>query len=190
MSAVTRSRVLALAVLVAGIALVGAVLVYPLVAYYARAADNVDARRHELARYESLAARLPALRERLAEVHSDRPSSVYYVAGATAALASADMQRQLKQLAQRSGGEVISSQILPAEDDAGQPRAGLRAHIKMDPPSLVRVLHAIESGQPMYFVDNLLIDMRPARSRSGGKIIEATELDVKFDVYGYLARTQ
>ena len=187
MSAMSRSRLLALAILLAAVALVGVIFVYPLAAYYAQAADAVDAKRHELVRYQSLAARLPDLTLQLSEIQDDSASSDYYVDGATAALASAEMQGQLKQLAQRSGGEVISSQIMPSEDGLAEPRAGLRAHIKLDTQSLVRVLHAIEAGQPMYFVDNLLIDVRPARGRAGGKIVKTTELDVKFDVYGYLA---
>jgi hypothetical protein len=52
--------------------------------------------------------------------------------------------------------------------------------------ALLRILHSLEGHEPVLFIENLVIQ---SRRRPGRRLAEAREeLDVQFDVMGYLDR--
>ena len=51
--------------------------------------------------------------------------------------------------------------------------------------SFARILHALESGKPYVFIDNLDVKNRRAR-KTAKKQQEDPELVIRFDLYGYL----
>ena len=70
------------------------------------------------------------------------------------------------------------------------PRVTVQVRLRCGAPELASVLHALETGAPRMFVDNLnvlaqryfFMPGQGGRGQSGG-------LDVSFDLYGYIAPT-
>lgn len=170
---------LLLAVLVAGLAILG-----PPFALYRAQATAIEDGRSELARYQRLVASKAELEQRLAGLSRRSAASKYYVQGATPALASANIQKYLNNIVTRNGAEVISTQIVTAQGDATDNQVSLRVHMRADIDSAMVILHSIESGRPMLFVDELSINGRPVRGRTP-EDPPGVQLDMQFELKGY-----
>lgn len=180
------SRILALALLLGLLLLAYAVVVAPLVAGYRQSQGALAEARELLAGYRSVAARRDALEAQLAALSERQDDSGLYLAGATDALAAAALQDHVKSAIEGGGGNLRSIQILPAEDDEGFRRVGVRAQLTATVDDLLRILHGIESGRPFLFVDALEVNNRRARRRSRD---EPETMDpvllVRIDIAGY-----
>ena len=82
---------------------------------------------------------------------------------------------------------MVSSQVLPAEPVQGFQRISLRTRMRGDIETLRAMLHGLETGKPYLFVDNLRIRVWTVGRRNGPQV---GDLDVYFDVYGYMPGTQ
>jgi general secretion pathway protein M len=131
------------------------------------------------------AERDPAsLRAELEHRAANPQSTAGYLAGANDALASAELQDRIKSLVENQGGKLRSTQILPSRDEGGFRRITVRGEIMVDITGLQRVVYALESATPMLFLDNVEIRAIPStRDAAAGP-----DLEVRFDLYGYLRR--
>jgi general secretion pathway protein M len=62
----------------------------------------------------------------------------------------------------------------------------VQVRLRCGTPELAAVLHALESGSPRLFVDNLNILAQRYFFMPGQNANQAGGLDVSFDLYGYL----
>lgn len=74
-------------------------------------------------------------------------------------------------------------------------RVTISVHLRCDIDDFGEILHALESGKPLLFVDELNIYRQPAQRRGGAfsnrrpdqaAPAESYRLDIRFDIYGYL----
>ena len=176
-----RLLAVGLALLVLGSVLV--VLGRPLWQLQVTNAERVEALEFELRRFQAAAAARPELERRRAELRAmqDRGG---YLSGNRPTLAAADLQRLVRSAVANARGTLVSTQVLPAESVEGFQRINLRIRVRGDVEMLRSVLYRLEAGTPYLLVDNLRIRVWTVGRRQGG--IEAGDLDVYFDVYGYL----
>jgi general secretion pathway protein M len=180
-----QSRYAALLLLLLGILLVAWLLSYPLVSLYSSQVAIIQQKENRVARDRQLVESQELLRQELEQLKSRNPGAAYYVAGETPALASARMQQYLKQIVERNGGELISTQILPKKESQGVDSTSLKVHLTADLNASWQILYALESGRPMMFLDSLVISARPERRRSLEEA-PAISLDINFHMTGYL----
>jgi general secretion pathway protein M len=181
----TQSRYVALSLLVLGTIAVIWLLCYPLVSFYVSQSALIERKEGQIARYRQVSENQEALEQELALLKRRSPAASYYVAGETSALASAKMQQYLKQIVQRNGGELISTQVLKEDEPESAGSTSLRVHLRAELESSWQILYVLESGRPLLFLDNIVISARPVRGR---KVTDAPiiSLDMNFDVTGYL----
>lgn len=180
-----QSRLSALTILVVCVVLLLSLVVYPVAAQYRLQAREIAMKSEQLVRYQALAADHDRLKQQLTRLSRQSPAADYYVSGVTPALAAAMMQKHLEQLVESSGGELISTQILADKDAPATPNASLKVHVKADMDTCLKIVYGLESGRPMLFLDNVFIFVRPLRRRGQSKIL-TFELDMQFDITGYL----
>lgn len=102
------------------------------------------------------------------------------------ALASAELQKRVKQLIEESGGTVVSSQMLGDKSEQGVALVVLRVQMRCGVEELQKVFHTLEAQTPILFLDNVLLGARPAGSIVPGRGRESSQqLDVRFDVTGF-----
>lgn len=181
----TQSRVLALTltILVLGAALW--LVVYPLVSVHAAQSGEIRKKELQVARYAELAAGQEALERELEAVKRRNPAATYYVAGETPALASAKMQQYLKQIVERNGGELISTQIVSSEEAGSARSSSLKVHLRSDINAGAQIIYTLESGRPLLFIDNLSISARRVRG-AAADAPPSVSLDLNFELTGYL----
>ena len=181
------SRALALGLL--GAVLIGAyvLVIAPVIGLYRETDDAIETAETLLQRHRALAAQRSELSARLDEEKDQAAAVAGYLEGSDA-LAAAQLQDRVKGVVEAAGGELRSTQILPAEAVDASPgtrRATLRVQMVVAIDGLAEILYDLESGQPYVLIDELAV--RSQRERRWGGVPEApTLLDVSLQLSGFV----
>lgn len=137
------------------------------------------------------ATQMPELQDRLAGLQERQAAAAGFLREANAELATAGLIQRLEEVMQQTVPDRQRCQLTGRTPTAGQsqerfPRITIQVRLRCGMEDVGKVLHALESGQPELFVDNLLISARQAGRRRGPGVQEGAELEVAFDLYGYL----
>ena len=137
-------------------------------------------------------AQRPQLEARLAEVRQFEAANPGFLPENTRELASAGLVQRLQQVVSAASPNPNACQItaqtptdMPSQDD--YPRVMVQVRLRCGMGEFAAVLHALESGNPQLFIDNLDVLSRRSYLTAGG---DAVGLDVSFDLYGYLKAAQ
>ena len=176
-----RQRLLALGILLIGLAaLVGALVVPVLLPHrhYDRAIEDLG---DKLTRYRRVAAQAPELRTALDAVRT-RDGRKFYLRNTATNLAAAELQELVKAAIENNGGRITTSQNTTARDDGRFKQVGVNVQFFATTPALQKILAAIETQQPYLVVDNIAV--RPLNAFRGFKPApgQEPELNVQLDV--------
>jgi general secretion pathway protein M len=159
--------------------------VAPLVELYQERQARIEDGRMLLPRLQAIAAGLPALRARVAELRAAARTRKVTLEGASDAIASANLQSRIEGFATSAGATIGSTESLPADTLDGYRRIGLRFALNGPYETLVRLLAKLEEATPPLVVDNLQVHgvlRRPGLPQAGGADLG---LDAGIDVYGF-----
>jgi hypothetical protein len=101
--------------------------------------------------------------------------------GASDAIAAANLQSRLEELAKSVGVTIGSTEGIGAENRGGYRRIGLRLAISGDYDGIIKLLAAIEAAAPPLILSNLQFHgvLRPTGQAQGSR------LDAGLEVYGF-----
>jgi general secretion pathway protein M len=156
-------------------------VVAPLGELYAERQAILENQRMLGPRLKVAADELPGLRTRAAELRVAAGARKVTLEGASDAIASANLQGRIAELATSVGATIGSTESLPAEALRGYRRIGLRYVLSGPYETLVRLLARLEAVTPPLVIDNLHIHgvlRRPGTPAAAG-------LDAGLDVYGF-----
>ena len=153
-----------------------------------RMGDEIAALRMEELTLRMEIAQKPQLEAELARVRAFEAGNPGFLQETNRQLATASLVQRLEAVVQGASPNPAACQITartPSEASTDEPfvRATVRVGLRCAMPELGAVLHALESGSPQLFVDNLDILSRRSYLGTGQ---EGGLLDVSFDLYGYL----
>lgn len=120
-------------------------------------------------------------KQRLYKQESDKPvqkTDGLYLQGTTAAIAAANLQRDVQTYIESNAGEIISVQAL-SDKHSRQNRPGISVRFKATHLGLRNVLHQLETSVPLLIVDNLQLAHHGQRHQKG-------ELDIRLQISGFL----
>lgn len=186
MTAVTKlptgaaGRALALLILSALIGLVYLALIAPLVDLYRSGEAALADRQLMVSKLGHLAAEVPSLRARLTALQTAGAGNEVALDGVSDALASANLQSRLEQLAAANGVTIASTEAIAAEDRGPYRRIGLRVAINGNYDAIVKLLSAIQEAAPPLILANLQLHglFRAVAVRA------SYPLETRFEVYG------
>ena len=161
-------------------------LVEPIISGYGETDRQMQQARDQLARFERAAAMRPALVKRMKDVEEQRKSRGDFLTGGTDALAAAGLQDRVQALIIEKGGALQSVQPMPGVEEQGLTRITLRVQMAGTTETLFDVLYALESGNPIIFIDRIDIQGRDSVETGGGAGSGAGRLTVAVDLSGYL----
>jgi Tfp pilus assembly protein PilO len=176
-----RGRFLALLLLLAVLGAVYLVVVAPLIELYAGRAATIEDKRMLVPRLKAAAEELPELRERTAELRATAGARKVTLDGSSDAIASANLQSHIAELAASVGVTVASTESLPVETRGGYRRIGLRYTLSGPYETLLRFIAKLEAATPPLVVENLHI--HGVLRRPGTPA--ASALDAGLDVFGF-----
>jgi len=182
------NRAAALGLLLLAVAAVIALLALPAWWLF----DRYDSAASQLARqlrsYTSLNQLRPNLMKAV-ETLKSRDTKKFFVKGATAALAGADLQDVARAVIESNNGRILSSQLLPHKDENGVRQVNATIQMTANIQNLRQIVHAMEGREPYLFLDNLTVR---AQVPSGFKPQAGfePEMFVQFDVSALLPLAQ
>ncbi len=158
-------------------------VVVPLREFYLDREAALEDRQMLVPRLEAASREVPALRARLAELRSAASTSKITLDGASDAIAAANLESRIEEIASSLGTTLGSTEGLPAENRGGYRRIGVRIAVSGEYEALVKLVGALETASPPLVVDNLHIRnvFRPTGMPGAG----TGKLDAAFEVYGF-----
>jgi general secretion pathway protein M len=151
-------------------------------------AEIEDLRAQEQTLRNEIAQR-PVLEQRLAQVRAFEAGSPGFLPEANKELASAGLVQRLQQVVATASPNPNACQItaqtptdMPSQEPF--PRVMVQVRLRCGMGEFAAVLHALESGSPQLFIDNLDLLSRRTYLVTGSE--NSGALDVSFDLYGYL----
>lgn len=154
-----QSRALALLLLLLVVAAAVAAVALPTWLLHKRYDSHLEDYTDRLKRYRRVVAMRPAIEEGMKAVEA-RAGRQYYLKGASAASAAAELQGLVTRIIESHGGKILSSQALPAKEEAktAEPaKAAISVHLNASIVPLMVILHTLETGRPYVFVDQLTV---------------------------------
>jgi general secretion pathway protein M len=109
-----------------------------------------------------------------------------FLAGPEDAIILADLQTRLRSLITARNAELSSARALPPKSRDGLEYLGLGLQIRAEMKSIQEVLHAIETGRPLLFVEraDLRLDERGAAAARARNAESIAPMTLEIAVYG------
>ncbi len=175
-----RGQMLALAVTVLAAMLLWLGVVSPLLEWNADLAQRRAERETLAGRTQALVEGLPALRQRVAATAAN-PGIAASLQGETDAVAAANLQGALQDMAAKAGVTLSSIEQLPPDAVSGTRRIGLRVVVAGRWTVLIGFLASIDSASPRMLIDDLQLQRGPLLLGADNP------LNATFAVYGFRA---
>ena len=179
----TESRGLALALVGVTIIVVYLAVIRPIAGIYGSSQDRIAALNDRLLRYRSVISTEDTINERLAALGDDADLAASFLEQETLALASADLQQYITQTVAAAGGQLISTQVLPTDDNSELVEATVKVGMRGNSEILHALLYMFEGRRPIVSLDNLQLI---GRGRAGAVTSSGDALNISFDLTGYL----
>ncbi|MGR9106184.1 MAG: type II secretion system protein GspM [Gammaproteobacteria bacterium] len=182
-----QRRILALSLLFVVVIVTLVAIVTPILGALASYNEEIDDLQFKLLRYKRIVTGRGKIVEQLETLKRHQGDEDYFSSRATPALASADLQQLIKKAITDAGGRLISTQVVPEEEEEHFIKTAVKVRMSGDTKALRNVLYQIETARPMLLVDNLTIRaMSGRRDPRTRQILPSNELNVNFDVSGYM----
>lgn len=170
----------AVAILVVVVLGVLGITVVPAWSAYVSRQATLDGLVERLHRYEQLARRDQALLPRYQALRRSQMAGGNYLKSGTEAVAGAELQRRITEIAAANEAQIVSTRILPATNETGFVRIAIKVRMQGSLPAILASLYDIESDEVFMFLDNTSVRDRMAgraAARQGYRLMEA-DLDV------------
>ena len=178
-----QRRLLALAILALLLFIIFSLTVMPLWAINRHYVDTIDGLNHRLEILQRTASAGSSLQSQHEQLKRSLAGNRQYLKASSEALAAASLQGVVTRIAGSTGMEVLSTQIMPASEEAGLTRVMLKVRMRGTLSNTVRAFHTLETGQPYLFLDNVSIR---SHARRRYKVSAGQKLSVDFDLIGYM----
>jgi general secretion pathway protein M len=171
-----RGQIIALLLLIGVLGVAFAVIALPLVQLYDERALELKDRQALAQRLSSVTAELPNLHAKLATLRA--AASRLFLNGSTDAIASANLQSKIQELATPTGATINSLEGLPTESRGVYRQIGLRVGLSGNYGAVTGLIAALENATPPLALDNLRFLGRT------GKIESDVEIEASIEAYG------
>lgn len=157
-------------------------VVMPLADYWRRLEDEYLQLESTARDGERLIARKDEIAAQIKGLQAELNDAVGYLPQAEPAMAAAQVQGSVAELAERSNAVVRSTQTLPTTAADGFTSIGFQLSVSGSMLSVRDLLYAIESGRPRLVIDRLTITPSQEADTEGnpGKV------DMSLDLHGYM----
>lgn len=163
------------------------IVVFPMFALYNSTKEDVASLQHRLLQYKTISRKTSGLSNKLDKLQAFNEDQEYYFAEDKAALVSAELQGIIKEVLNRQGAKILSTQpVTSGNQDERQIKVSV--HCRADIISLRNLVYELESHIPVLIIDKINIG-RGYRTtfRDQASKDSSEALDIRFDVSGFLA---
>jgi general secretion pathway protein M len=175
---------LAVALLVVVLGIILSVTAMPLWLANASYRADIDQLNTRLQTYHLVTTRDANLLPQFEQLKHSQLTDGHYLRSETAAVAGAELQRMVKEIAGANQAQILSTQILPASPGQGFVQITLRVRLRGTFEGVLRSLYDMETNDIFLFLDN--ISMRDSTAARRPRQIEIRKMDADFDLVAYM----
>ena len=184
-----QQRWLALGLLAFLIISLGALIFVPWYNSYNKTLDDIDEQVFRDKRYQRVIASREEVLVEIEQGRNEINALGLFITKATPALAAAELQKRIKEMAEHAGGELSSTQVLPNKTEDGLLRIAVKVKLKGDMEMLRNLLFEIEAEKPLMIIENLTIVPGPKkRNRKTRKREQTGKVVVTIEVSSYMRK--
>lgn len=185
-----QSRLLALFLFIAVLVVVVAAIAIPAMASNRHYDELIEGMQNQVQVYQRVSRHSKEYERAYLQLQRKQKSDRRYLKSNTESLATAELQRTVKQVISRNQGEILSAQVIRSSEEEGFKRITVRIRMKSTLEEMVKTFHSLETNKPYLFVDNITIRSRNVARRRvrGSQAIEqaVAKLDIDFQLSGYM----
>lgn len=178
-----QSRRLAIGILVGVILLALAAVAIPVWLAHRHYDKALAEMTDRLDRYRRIATTRPEVVRNLEAVRAKEARRFFLRPGGSA-LSAAEVQEAVRQIIEANAARLITMQVPASKDEGRYRQVVVNVQLTANIQSLRKILHRVEAGTPLLFVDNLMVRSQVPSTFKPGPGAEP-EMFVQFDVYGY-----
>lgn len=178
---------LAAGLLLVVIILVLAGIIVPTVSRVMEYQDSIEQLVFRIQRYKRVIASQDEVFEQVEETSDQIVAQGYFSNQETVALASAELQKFIKETVSTAGGELTSTQVLPQKQQGELTRIAVKIRLSGKMDMLRSVLYEIETAKPLLIVEKLdITPVRGKRNRKTRKVEPTGNMKVNLEVVSYM----
>jgi general secretion pathway protein M len=185
-----RSRALALLLFIVTLLLVVASVTLPVLAMNRHYDELINGMSDQLVVYKRVARNSEQYQSKFQQLMRLQRQDRRYLKSDTESLATAELQRVVKQVIAGNQGEILSTQVTQTTEEQGFKRVTIRIRMKSTLEDMVKIFHTLESKMPYLFVEHVTVRSRQVARRRlpANKAIEEamSQLDIDFQLSGYM----
>jgi general secretion pathway protein M len=151
--------------------------------------ETIAELRGYLDRYRQVAATRSETRRLLERLEEQGQREAMTLREPNLGRAAASLQENVKSLLDAGGGKLMSTRMLPVEEEGRFYRLAAQVRLQADTEALGPVLYGLESNFPYLFLNELAVVSRGARRARKG-VVPSIPLDVTLEVVTYLRADQ
>ena len=183
-------RWLAVGLLIAVVLIIGLIVIAPLLNKGMALHDAKNSLLFKLQQYERILATKESVVAGMAKIQQQHEQQHYFNSQNTDALASAEMQEFIKKTIVEAGGQLSSTQELPANNKDKFSKISIRVRMTGNSGVLRAVLYKLETATPLIIIDQ--IDIRPLRgtmNRITRQIESSNDLNINFQAVSFMRKS-
>ena len=179
-----RGQAFAVALTIIAAAMIWFAALEPLIGWYQHRADMLAQQSQKALRMAALGQEIPALRRAVRATGLQSASGQILLAGNTDAIAGANLESTLQDLAARAGTSLDSTALLPVQPAGALRRIGMQVSVTANLPVLVALLEAIGTALPRITVGDISVI-----NAGQAATAQAQPMQAEFSVAGFRAGT-
>ncbi len=154
--------------------------------------ERIDLLTQQIARYKGTVEMAGPIRDRLATIRASQQGSALFLGGSDANIAGADLIRMMRDLVASESNDPELCQIInqnPRRATDPERFQAVQVDVRMQCPldDFLRLLHRLESGVPLIFIDNVVVSQRMTPDQRTARASGTYgQLDIRFNMIGYI----
>ncbi len=183
-----QSRILALSLLLAMVALIVAIITAPVFWLHHHYNQAVEQQLELLGRYSRIGAAAPNLTKQI-ETLKAKGTRGFFLKNAVPALAASEVQEIAKGVVESNGGKIVSMQIPEHKDDGSYRKVTVNIQMNARISAAQKIFYTLETRPPYLILDNVSIRSAVWQALRGANAMgPEPEFFVQFDVAGFAVR--
>jgi general secretion pathway protein M len=185
-----NSKTTALLLLAISIILVYLLVFHWFVLRHREYAGEIGDLREQLSRFQTVASQRESLQARLGQIGSSQNDADLFLDYPSFDEAAAALSGGIGEMVRAEAGDscqIVSRQPVRSRVQERFQKVTVNVRMRCDAEDFLKILYGMETGMPLMLVDDLnIIRPRTRRTSRGQKTATQGELDVRFNVSGYL----
>lgn len=147
-------------------------------------AEKIAELHFQLSGFKRSIAEMESIKEGLSQLQQQDQQQHYFLPDESPTIVAAELQEQIKNIINSSGGKLISTHALTQAAVEPFPKITVKVHTQADIEALRQALYQIALHKPLLFTENLSIQNNRIYLTPEQRMVNLVE--VRFDVSGYL----